>query len=682
MADARWDFTAAGYTDVVGAYQSIAEAAKIAGDAGKKGISQSASAAKKLVKALDEVQKAAQRAGVQVASLQAHAGGAAERSADLVIAASRRSARERIAHHRQVESAASQVAGRITQLAATSAMALTGLVTGLVGSAVRESFKLDDIARRVAINARAAGAEGANHTGLRASFEKTAINTAGIKSEDIGEATSKFVDLTGDLDAATKNMQTFATVASATGASVQDVAVAAASLGQKFNVKGVADMQKVMAILTFQGKGNALMMKDLAGQFQKLAAAGAAFGLGQGPEAVAKLGGLMQVARGGTRSAQSAGTAVENIFKQLVAKAPKLAAIGVKTTDKTGAKRDIDTILAETVTKMGGTNMAAKEQGLSKFFGAQGYRGITPLLAVFREAFDKSKAGGGSTKDAQQAGQDAVTEKLRLATEATSDFSEVEKDAANAQQSVGAQLTSAWESVKASVASDLMPAVASAATAFAKMAPTLIDTVLPVFIGFAQGVSGIFNELVAFGIVKPKKESSIDKYNRTKEARDTFEESIEDKTWLTDKDRTKREKLESEFQAADKEAFKTSKELGYSGGGKKGAEDWATRFADASGFAPGTTEYKQQLASATDLSKSSMATINGGQAPVIGRTDEQRALVKGRQEEDTLKMKKAQASVDGLASTFAAFTVNAAAASMALGLLGGKVGTIAPGTHK
>jgi hypothetical protein len=330
---------------------------------------------------------------------------------------------------------------------------------GLVGGAVRESMETQAIANRVSINARMAGQEGADPTQLRKEFERAAVATPGQSAGDIGKAVQKYVDLTGDLETARKNMQLFATTASATGATVEDVATTAASLGQKFNVKSVEDMRQVMAGLTMQGKGGAMTMADLAAQFQKLASAGAAFDIGKGPEAVARLGGLVQIARTGTRSPQQAGTAVENVFSALTAHAGDLKSgkYGGKVNvfNKAGGKRDVDEILAETVANVGGSNLEKKNAGLLKIFGKQGVRAINPLISAYTDA-----AAGHTGKDAQKAGYEAVIGALKKATQAASDFAEVERDAAQAQAEAGAVLSGAWEKIKAAVGDRLAPKIA------------------------------------------------------------------------------------------------------------------------------------------------------------------------------------------------------------------------------
>lgn len=354
---------------------------------------------------------------------------------------------------------------------------------------VRESLETQAIATRVSINARGAGKGFVDPSTLRREFEGTAMATPGIKADDIGLATQRYVDLTGDIDTARSSMQTFATVASATGAKVEDVATAAASLGSKFDVKSVGDMQKVMAGLAFQGKGGAMTLADLAAQFQRLAAAGAAFGLGKGPEAVAKLGGVLQIARQGTGNARQAATAVENIFASLTQKS------GKSLYGKNGEKRDLNEVLAERVSKAGGNDMASKTAALMKFFGKQGYRGVTPLLAEYRRASE-----GKSGTEAQKAGYDAVLKMLNDMASTGGQWSELMKDAGMQQTTLSAQLTGAWETLKAATGERLAPALVGLASKLMSDGKAL-DLFIAAIDKAADGINGLATLLQRMGFL-------------------------------------------------------------------------------------------------------------------------------------------------------------------------------------
>lgn len=386
----------------------------------------------------------------------------------------------------------SGIGGAVADLTVGATMRVGGMATDAIGGAARQAMKLQEIANRVSINARGAGQEAVDPTMLRKEFENVAIATPGIKSEDVGEAAQAYVDLTGDLQTARDNMQTFATTASATGASIKDVATAAASLGKQFDVKSAEDMKMVLANLTQQGKGGAVTMKDLAAQFQKLAAAGHAFGLDKGPGGVAKLGGLLQIARTSTKTPAAAATSVENILSGLVTKTKILDAAGVATYDKKGNRRDVQDILVDAISKLGGGgNLKAKDALLSQVFGKQGGRGVAPLVGTYKDVYQSTK---GTDAEKQAAGVEALRNAFKLATDASSDFGENTRDAAQAQKDSSAKLNAAWESIKANVGDKLLPPLAKLADTVSRNA----DAFNPL-INAAGGLLDVINAITGAG---------------------------------------------------------------------------------------------------------------------------------------------------------------------------------------
>ncbi len=415
----------------------------------------------------------------------------AERSAQKIAKAQERA---RTAHFRD----AARFGGGVVDRGVSALVGLgrSAFSTGatLVGGAVRESMETQGIANRVSVNARMNGQEGADPTTLRKEFEHTAMAT-GQNAADVGRAAQAYVDLTGDLASARRSLETFGTVATATGATVEDVATAAASIGKNFDVKSMADMQKVMATLVFQGKGGAVTMRDLASQMQKLASAGAAYNMGKGPEAVSTLGGLLQVARTGTRSPQQAGTAVENIFAGLTAHQKNLKAAGISLYDKQGGKRNIYEVLAETVSKVGGTDMGKKSSELLKIFGKQGSRGINPLMAAYQDATQ-----GLHGKEAQQAGYEAIKAALESARNAAADYAEVQKDAASVQEQASSKLSVAWETLKSAVGDRLMPTFAELVGKLASDGKALDAFLVAVDLA-ADGLAAVTDRLKEAGII-------------------------------------------------------------------------------------------------------------------------------------------------------------------------------------
>jgi chemotaxis protein histidine kinase CheA len=333
-----------------------------------------------------------------------------------------------------------------------------------VKSAARGVADLQEAANRTSINARQAGQGFVSPEELISDVQKAALGSPGQKAADIMQALQSFVSLTGELKTGRESAGTFATVAAATGSNVGDVSQAAASIYNQFGLKTKEEMQDVLASLTFQGKTGAFELRDAASQFQRLAAAGASFGL-SGAKGVKTIGGLAQIARTGTGSAEQTTTAIENIFSNLIAKSAILKQQGVRVYDKSGKTRDVTDVLLESIVKAGKNNFEKKGQILQQVFGDQGIRGVRPLLAKYQTEFQGVKNKGGTDAEAAAAGLKRLREEIDKSVNAPGAWDEVQRDAAQAAKDVNAQTTRAFEAVQASLTKTVMPAVAAFAVA-------------------------------------------------------------------------------------------------------------------------------------------------------------------------------------------------------------------------
>jgi hypothetical protein len=408
---------------------------------------------------------------------------------------------------------------------------------GTVESAARESIALQESTNRLSINARGAGEEFVDPTVLRKEFEQAAINTPGQKAQDIADAIQSFVSLTGELKTGRESAQSFATVASATGSSVGDVSQAAASIYNQFGLKTKEEMQDVLASLTFQGKKGAFELRDAASQFQRLAAAGASFGL-SGAKGVKTIGGLAQIARTGTGSAEQTTTALENIFSNLVAKSAILKREGVQVYDKKGRTRDVADVLIESIVKAGKSNFEKKGQVLQQVFGDQGIRGVRPLLSKYQTAYQEAQKKGATAAEATAAGLAVLRKTIDESINAPGAWAEVQRDAARAQKDISAQTSVAWERVKQATADKLLPALE-------KAAPKLMELFLgengelgPAMMavsGFADGIGlaadavGKFvDSLYATGILKRKPKTYAEQLDEEKKKLAKFDDETGD----------------------------------------------------------------------------------------------------------------------------------------------------------
>jgi hypothetical protein len=363
-----------------------------------------------------------------------------------------------------------RVGGTVKAVGKTGAAMVGVGGAALVAGAVSGVMKLDERVRRLLVSSRQAGtASKYDPDQLRKQFEQTGIST-GIDADSLAGAAQAFVSKTGDIDTAVKNMETFATVAQATGASVEDVASAAADLSEKMDIKSVEDMKKALTMLTFQGKAGAFEIRDMASQFPKLAAAAKSFGI-KGLGGIAKLGGFLQLARGATGSAEQASFATEATFRQLTAKSAQIQsgeAFGGRRVevfeggDPTKPVRDFTEVIGDVMQASRGNLVE-----LQKTFDTEGIRALRPLISTFRGASD---AAGGGEKGAK-AGRDAVMKAMNDAGNATSDWKEIQKDAGDVMKSSTVKLEVVYAQLKEAIGKELVPEIQKLIPELGKLVP-------------------------------------------------------------------------------------------------------------------------------------------------------------------------------------------------------------------
>jgi hypothetical protein len=460
-------FSASGHADVARAFQSIAAAAAKAAAAEQR-------AAQTTVEAAAKAQRARERStgspfrdqGGNAADAGAKAEErAARRAADAKIREAERArrhvdgirTRHFLAEQRQQEKLEQRAARRRAESIGTLKDVASGMFLGgmgafgaagmaLVGGAARKQFALESKTRDIAISTRGSGQEAVDPGMLAKEFQRTAAASPGQTAEGIADAVKAFTTKTGDLATARKLQGTFATLASASGTDAKDIGASAADLMQKFGIKDEGEMQNALGKLYMQGKAGSFELSDAAAKFPMMAAAAQRFGLDKGAKGVATLGGLSQIARESTGSADQAGTAVEAMFRQLVSKSTDLKSKGVEVFQKNGQARDIQDVLVDTISKVGGNDLAAKKVGLQKVFGDEGIRAISPLIDAFAQAVKEGK-------DPVQ----ALRDKLAAAIDVTGAWTDVQKDAATRQQSAEAKLSAAWESLSAKLGTSVTP---------------------------------------------------------------------------------------------------------------------------------------------------------------------------------------------------------------------------------
>lgn len=327
---------------------------------------------------------------------------------------------------------------------------------GATTQAAGEANRVQEAANRISIGARQAGGEYVDPEVLAAEFFAVAKDVKGITAEAAADAAAKFVSLTGDLATVRSSLKDFGVAATASGAEIGDVAEAVASITTQFGVTDPGQVKDVLAALIYQGKGGSFELKDAAALFQKLAAAGAAFGLDKSAKGVKTLGGLTQLVRAGTGSGEQAATGTEALLTKIQTSSGLLRQQGVNVYDKQGKIRDVSDILIEAISKVGGTNTEKKNTGLQNIFDTEAMRGLKPLIAQYQSVF-ASTAGDKNAKTA--AAVEALRQKFDGAINAAGSWTDVMQDSERAQSTNTAKLTSAWQTVVSQVSDSVTPAL-------------------------------------------------------------------------------------------------------------------------------------------------------------------------------------------------------------------------------
>jgi hypothetical protein len=396
-----------------------------------------------------------------------------QRSARQSFRESRREAQERSGFIQSTLGGTAGRVGRTLSSIGTIGLATAGLGgTALAASAIGQATKLDEGSRRLAVQGRNLGESGANADDLRRQFTRTGVAT-GLRPEDVMAGAQAYVTETGDLGTAMANLKTFATTAQAAGASVEDIARAAAHM-QKIGVTSVDDMQKALATLTMQGKKGSYELRAMAVEFPEIMANAAKLGI-TGVGGITKLGGFLQVVQKATGNASETTTASSQFFNQLIAKSDDLASgksLGGKVnvfSDKGKTKvRDFRDLIGEVLVASGGNI-----EKLNDTFEIRGSKAFNQFTSTFNDTRAAALKGGASDKVATEQGRQAAVALLDNAANVPGDFREIERDAADAMRSFSVQMGIVQDQLKDAVSSELFGALR-------QIGPDISKLVMPV----------------------------------------------------------------------------------------------------------------------------------------------------------------------------------------------------------
>lgn len=334
-----------------------------------------------------------------------------------------------------------------------------------LSSIVRRNSERQQMAADITNSSYQPGAAGAagqrqDPNALRSEANNVA-NKFGYDPTKLLGGLKEFVSLTGDLETGRKVLGDIGMVARATGSDVEAVAEAAGNVSAK--LPDTADKgAKVVAVLRAmagQGKLGAAELRQMAPQMASLAAAAQQFG-GDTSGNIAMMGVLLQEARqkGGAKSTAQAGTSVMSFVNTFSkgARVNAFKAAGINPYDKTGAIKDPETLIMESLKATKGSNL-----GMGKLFAD-----IRARTAVrgFENTFRSAAGGTGAGLSQKQvetglAAVHAEIKRLKDIAMGAGEAAEEAKKASETDQAKAQRFQNQLDKVGEGVQARLMPAL-------------------------------------------------------------------------------------------------------------------------------------------------------------------------------------------------------------------------------
>ena len=525
----RYTFTASGASTVVAQFNSIAEAARKAGVSVRGASTQSAqavqtstnrivrshktgaTATRRLTESDDYYIRTLGRLQRQREQLTSRMDRFRQRNVE----SARREARAVEAAQKRQQAAMKRTANYAAGVAARGVLRLGGMaggaILGFAGAGVREGIRLEDMARRISI--KGSGGRIDEKTGevipgtymdptkLRQMMQRAAVAAPGMTGMDIATGMSAFVKKTGDLPTAVENMQMLADMSIATGTSMKDLGFTMSEMTRHFGITTKRDLAEAFANLAVQGKRGAFELEDVAKEFQKLAPAAKAFGMGigGGVEGINKLGAWAQIARLGTKSGPMAGTALENVMRELQSKATRVQRLtGVEVYQDVGGlqqTRDFSKVITDIIVKAEG-NM----EKLNQVFGRRSARALSHLVGVYL----KAATGAETAAERESKGRRKIEFEIDKFADTTGALRQMEQDRIAAEKMTSASITGAWEKFVMMTSEELTPTIVSLIKQFSKFVDSgVVEGMLKNLSTLATAI-GSTAELLGF---KPKEKS-------------------------------------------------------------------------------------------------------------------------------------------------------------------------------
>ena len=293
------------------------------------------------------------------------------------------------------------------------------------------------------------------HNQLRALSDDT-----GLSTEHLADAAARFVSLTGACAQANRGAEVFAKTSAASGASLEDVSAAAASLKNNLGIDDVAGFEKGLSIMLAQGKAGAVELREMASLLPTIAPTFTKFGT-KGTQGLAELGAALQVVRQGFGSSAEAATGLNALSVALVRSAKKLKKAGVRVYEKDNRTLRNQLDIIRDISK------ARKLNSQGKLLDALGDTGAVRALSELIEKLNQV-----DTLVATGLGSNAVND-----------------DFATYMESNAGRIEKAWQRLQNTLAREITPArltfLVEAFEAVGRAAGFVVDNIKAIAVAFA-----------------------------------------------------------------------------------------------------------------------------------------------------------------------------------------------------
>jgi hypothetical protein len=219
-------------------------------------------------------------------------------------------------------------------------------------------------------------------------------NNTGMAKDQLADFANRFVELTGDADAAMGALGAMGKVAVATRSDMASLAQVMEQITGGFNLKGAKQIQEAIGIMAFQAFKGAMSFKDIAQALPMVVGAAGALGAKtKGMGGVRDVGAILQIAKRGMPTGMVS-TAVMRYIGEIAAKRGKLEAVTGQelTTTGPGGERQFKSLgeISKILAKAWAEADIAKRAKLEMTMEGRGRKVLRELGSAYRTGWTKT----------------------------------------------------------------------------------------------------------------------------------------------------------------------------------------------------------------------------------------------------------------------------------------------------